>query len=145
MEFIKLSNPDVNTKLSAKPGIYKILALGIGNKPLPIQRVCGNDPDGVLYIGQSTKQSIRKRVKSFINGITKGITKDSHPGAKTYVSSLKLYKKFPFDFLGVMYEPCSNAEQKEAKELKRYFDKYGELPPLNNKFKSELYKYKMKK
>jgi len=142
MKYIKLSSENFSEQLPQKPGLYKIIALDRNAIPEMICRVCGNDPSGVLYIGQSSKQSIQHRIGDFWKAHNNEYMSDAHSGAKTYASSKKINSRYVFDNLVVWFEECTYPEKRETEELKSYFDKYGELPPLNNKFKAELYRQK---
>lgn len=144
MEYVKLSLVNFSEQLPQKPGIYKIIALDDNNKPETICRVYGNDKEGVLYIGQSSKQTIQHRIGDFWKAHNNEYLSDAHSGARTYASSKKIYERYKFNDLGVWFEVCNNPEGRETEELENYFDEFGELPPLNNKFKVELYRKKAK-
>lgn len=116
-------------------GVYEIAVVNAKGKPIPIARLAGVDKSGLLYIGRSgfrnqkTKRTITKRIKEFLNG--------PHSGGETYDIAFKVLsktQKFSKHRLKVRASilPDRQIIPKETKLLKKYFLKYGELPPLNS-------------
>jgi len=122
-------------------GVYQIRIVDKDNKPIPIPRIGGTDPDGVIYIGRSgyrsqkTNRSLAKRISEFERGL--------HSGEGTYYL-LKAYCKFfrtdPYKDHQLQYRVGRVAGTKEKVyeteiySLATYFAQYGELPPCNSKF-----------
>ncbi len=65
-----------------KFGVYQIRIVDGDNKPIPIPRIGGTDPDGIIYIGRSgykshkADRSLAKRISEFERG--------PHSGGETY-------------------------------------------------------------
>ena len=112
------------------PGVYYIVAADERGFPLKLNRVCGKDADGILYIGRSSR--LRKRLQIFRNMIcpNKGQGR-GHTGAKSYRESSKIQNLAPAKYLFFRYVHCTDYVEKERKELTAYQTKFGEIPPLN--------------
>lgn len=115
------NNPDLS-------GIYKIRI-----KNNPIDRLLGQDKQGILAIGKSN--DLKKRLKQFYKGFTEG---KSHSEGKTLHLIMKNNPKWGeeiIDKLEFTYTVTKTEEEAiklEEKEIKTYFKKFGEVPPLNS-------------
>jgi len=130
--------PDLtnNTRLLPEHagGVYRLFA---ANKT--IDRCCGKDPTGTLYLGcAGTKRNwsnLRTRIKSLVD-------RDHHAINRVSFSDVK-QKVFPWDSLAVQWdmgerknykgEPESAAILGETCLLACYHDSFGEYPPWNQK------------
>jgi hypothetical protein len=123
-----LCNPD-------GPGVYRLVAIDLiklGILAVPLNRVCGIDPSGTLYIGRS--KSLRTRLSSLVR--THDPTKRIGAifGASHIMMTKKLTKRFPPKCLAITWrraDSASSSQTQEATLLRDYKDSFGELPPMN--------------
>jgi hypothetical protein len=128
--YYKLNFQNSSENMPDNGGVYKIIATdGYGN-PKSINRVCGIDKDGILYIGESN--SIQKRMGDFTKSAVRNYKSTNHSGGVLYSQSDLLCEQYPYNDFYVMYEVCDNHTNKEKELLKDYFLMFGEYPPLNN-------------
>ena len=115
-------------------GIYQIRAVTSDGGPIPIHRLVGVDPLGVLYIGRSgynPDRSIANRIGEFIRG-------KNHSGGKTYARAKHVLDKFPqcsghsLQARAMRIETKEEINKAESRELCEYHEKYAELPPFNS-------------
>lgn|SRR5579875_480418 len=118
-------------KLHRKPGIYKLLVLGKDGKPKRLSRVGGVDSTGLLYIGQH--QRVRDRLRAIRRKLCEGNKKIGPMPAETYCASQKWRTIAPPMQLAYQFKHCDKPCKEEARLLKRYFSKFGEVPPLNGR------------
>lgn len=118
---------EIDINADKKPGIYRIYWIK-KNKPQTINRICKNDTTGLLYIGK-TEGTLQNRLNQFRCSAFKNST--NHSGALKYRRSDALRKLIKENELFAVIEPCNNATDKEKKELNKYVDQFGEVPPLN--------------
>jgi hypothetical protein len=110
---------------SERTGVYRLIALDENGRPIPLNRVCGTDETGTLYVGASDRPLLN-RLGSLVK---------THRGE--YVSkphrelSMTLSKYFPDSRLGMTWEYTDLPWQREAELLMAYEAKFGELPPNN--------------
>ena len=109
-----------------EPGIYRIRIQGI-----KISRFLGEDKNGILAIGKSN--NIWRRLKSFFRSAN---GKKGHSEGRTLYLILK-NKKSGLDIENLEYSYCltksdEQAIEYEELEIKKYFNKFGEVPPLNS-------------
>jgi hypothetical protein len=112
------------------PGVYRLVALDSsksGIVPAPLERVCGTDPTGTLYIGRS--ESLRNRLSSLVRSQnpTKILGGDHIP------VSGKLAKRFPRQWLAITWQRTNSGDcrMREATLFGHYMARFGELPPMN--------------
>jgi hypothetical protein len=112
-------------------GVYILAGLTteIGD-PLPaaIDRICGQDANGVLYLGEG--KSVAGRLGEIVGSLLKGT--DKSDAARRYHHSIKLRERFPLNKLAIAW--CSTdppAWKSEERLMKAYVDEFGERPPLN--------------
>jgi hypothetical protein len=123
-------------KCPAGWGIYRVRMVDAKGRPVPLQRLCGVDRDGIIYIGRSGKstcksdRSTKKRLGEFFNH-------GSHSGSWTYWQAKKVFQRLK------KYEPhrieaaviCLKDDDiysGEKRALRAYFEEFGELPPFNS-------------
>jgi hypothetical protein len=112
-----------------QPGVYRIRAFNPRGRPMPIRRLAGTDPDGVLHIGQS--RNIRARIPQFYRSARTGHG-NHHAGNEFY--NWAFGKRFPLQDLRFDYALAK--DQKEAPGLERqrhemYRQQYLDRPPLD--------------
>ncbi|MGN6438895.1 MAG: hypothetical protein ACTHMM_20295 [Agriterribacter sp.] len=112
-------------------GIYRVFALNEDLTPKHINRFCGIDTTGTLYIGRTTAQGLKKRIYQALAVINPLGKSTGHSGALKYKMN-KIIAEFLNDHkLYFDYEVCAHPAGKERELLNEYASKFGELPPLN--------------
>jgi hypothetical protein len=110
------------------PGLYRLVALQANEQgfvPAPLNRVCGIDPTGTLYIGKT--ESLRSRLRSLV--------RTNHPsflfgGGHAFMPDT-LRRRYPFQLRAVTWLRSSDISNGERKLLEIYTKRFGELPPMN--------------
>ena len=113
-------------------GIYQIRAVNRSGKAIPISRLAGVDPVGLLYVGRSGykyPRTIANRIREFLS--------QHHSGGTTYIQAKKVMSKIPKfaeHGLQVRIQKLSASEIRvaESQAIAKYFSKYAELPPCNS-------------
>ncbi|WP_375203834.1 hypothetical protein [Hyphococcus sp.] len=116
--------------LKNEPGIYEILSVDHNGDPLSINRFCGVDKFGVLYIGRSFH--MRRRLRAFANMILNN-SKRGHVAGRTYRTSPKIKKIASPESLIFCFKHLDDVASEESSLLKAYVNKFGEVPPLNGR------------
>lgn len=116
---------DINAPLES--GMYRIYWLKNGISQ-SISRICGNDSSGLLYIGH-TAGTLQDRLNQF--RCSAFLRSTNHSGGLKYRNSKVLLNLIKPDELFAKVEPCKGSHDSERNELKKYADKFGEVPPLN--------------
>lgn len=111
-----------------KPGIYMLIALNTRCRPKPLARVGGIDKQGVLYIGRG--KSLRSRLNMLRRMLFDG-TRGGHIAGRTYWASPPVQKLACPSRVAFCFVATENDRAREKKQLRAYFCKYGEVPPLN--------------
>ncbi len=123
-----------NANIAAAPplsGVYKIWALAAQQQPIAIQRFCGTDLTGLLYIGRTTGQTFPARIYQFYAAAMLNST--GHSGGLKY-RTLQIIQQT----LGAGHQlwfdcfPHPNPIQFETQLIQNYKVQYGECPPLNS-------------
>jgi len=114
-----------------KGGAYKLHCLDKSdqNRVEPLNRVLGLDNEGILYIGETSKNHFR--IGDLIKSLSPHHKSLGHHAGIRFSNNIKLRERFPFERLCFTFIPAENPKEKESQELQRYFQKYGEVPPLN--------------
>jgi predicted GIY-YIG superfamily endonuclease len=109
-----------------KNGVYRLIALTDNSDliPAPINRVCGTDETGTIYIGSS--DSLKSRLDTLVMAHNAHFKTKSRPPF-----SKPLSERFPDDKLAMSWEFTGESGQRENELLKAYVEAFGELPPLN--------------
>jgi len=118
-------------------GIYRIL-LYKNNKPISIRRFQGVDDFGILSIGKSVNIE-KRRFKFYRTSI--GKRKLGHSEARTWLIINKLSQDlFNSHSLMFTYKKTCPGEEivEERDDLRKYFTKFLELPPLNHQFPERM-------
>ena len=111
-------------------GIYKIYALnnGLG---ISIQRFANTDESGLLYIGQTSRQTLRKRVYNFLLTASPHLNTKNHSGALKYRINPVIQKTLSEHKLYIVFETCENPLFREGELISNYKAIFGECPILN--------------
>ncbi len=115
-------------------GIYRLVALTEDDLALRgVNRVCGRDNHGTLYIGRS--HNLRMRLSTIARELCA-----RHRGERFYVEGHTvgwltrhglLARTFPVNSLALTWSFNKNPLKAEANLLRHYFQSFGEGPPLN--------------
>lgn len=106
-------------------GVYRLVGLAAENdfrKPARLSRVCGDDPTGTLYIGET--RSLNKRLNM--------MRLFTH-NAIQMLERLPLRGLFPANKLAIalLITDCSMTSFVERNLLQAYMNSFGDTPPLN--------------
>jgi hypothetical protein len=107
------------------PGVYCLIGLSENLVPASIERVCGPDNSGTLYIGST--RSLHGRLGQLVR-----THRDGTGGHRELPE--KLGERFPADRLVFCWENVESPKAprvREAELLEAYVTRFGELPPLN--------------
>lgn len=121
---------DINEHHSVNGGVYKVVATE-NEMPVPIQRLLDIDTEGVLYIGKAT--SFLDRVINLKKSTAPNYVSSNHEFGSRYKEHPLIKEKFSYDNLFIDLHVSETPEELESAELKKYYEKYGELPPLNRR------------
>ena len=130
MGYIKLNDSQFHLNIPPDSGIYFIYSISENGHPKAVQRVLKIDSSGILYIGKS--KNIKDRLRMLFRVLHPELYKaDAHTFGKNYNQSLGLQDSFPLESLAINYHLTQDYSNLETSELKKYFDEFGEVPPLN--------------
>jgi len=128
MKKFNLKNEIIERNAPEKPGIYHIYCFN-RNHPIKIGRLLKADEKGILSIG-STK-NLKRRLKQFVYG---SIKHSGHSSGNRYgYLNLANKRKLGSYELKFSFEIKKKCEFRESELLRGYMEKFGELPPLNNR------------
>ena len=117
-------------------GVYRLVGLanpGI-NVPAKIDRVCGADETGTLYIGRANDQrALQTRLGNLFRTLKarKGFAYSGHSAADFLRHHPLLSARFPLDCLAVSWSYDYHDVMAEQILFGRYVRSFGEAPPLN--------------
>lgn len=136
MHFSKLLQ---NSRLSSEKGVYQLHWLENG-KPKTINRLCGQDKEGILYIGM-TEGKLMKRVSDLQQALKSNsiISLDSPASsghAQMGMKYFRIRKRIPIRDLSIRVVPHDEPKKEESERLDDYVKEFGELPPLNGQYGS---------
>ena len=116
----------INEDFGSKGGTYKLCYKENG-KVRVIGRLLGEDSDGILYIGKAV--SFLERVIELKKDPS--YKTDTHICGRRYNKNKKIQMSFPYRNLFIQLSGHDNPEEKEKELLHEYFNRFGEVPPLN--------------
>jgi hypothetical protein len=114
-------------------GVYRLYGVasedGPGFKkgwPGVINRACGTDMTGTLYIGRARRLSDR------LNGLRRALLTGhgSHDVPSMLRYLMRLHQAYPSNTLKVALLPFANYKRVESDLIDAYVNSFGELPPL---------------
>jgi hypothetical protein len=120
--------------VSPRPGVYRLIGLSESTPVTPavIDRVCGRDQTGTLYIGcENFNFKIRGRLAQMIQSVRAREYTGNHRAGRTMKHHPLLRERFPIEKLAVTWCYDRHAAWAEQELLKCYRRSFGELPPLN--------------
>ena len=121
--------------LPKRPGAYAVRCAP-RDRPKVIGRAFRRDRMGILFFGSTTMcpLGLKARLTTLCRAL-RGL-KSPHAEARRYCEVDYHQHGFPLDSLQIGWRQCQSAEQAKAQELcwfDKYFNEFGELPPLNRK------------
>lgn len=134
MPFLYSLMPGIQGGLPLGPGIYRIsFRTDDGEDVIPIRRAGGIDNDGIIYVGSAGE--LYERVGNFrVVVFDDHPQKKAHSAANRYVRIQAMSRIFPPNQLWFEWEEHDDPEEEEKRLLLDYLERFGELPPFNNKF-----------
>lgn len=96
---------------------------------MSISRVLGVDTEGVLYIGKTAAGL--GRIGDLVKSLSPTHKSEGHHAGLRYAKNPKLAQMFPFERLCVSFTPADYPAVAEREMIQDYFQKFGEVPPLN--------------
>lgn len=130
MDFIKLNDAKFHLNIPQESGIYFIFSICENGNPMIINRVLKNDSKGLLYIGKS--KNLNERLRMLYRVSHPELYKaNAHTFGKNYNNSIGLQEAFPLKTLALKYYLTKDYSGLETSELEKYFQEFGEVPPLN--------------
>jgi hypothetical protein len=110
-------------------GIYRLIGLNDAGKPATLDRICGSDRTGTLYVGCEGKNfAVRNRLSKLVRSLRAGdgIYNDEHNAGARLRRHPKLSERFPISKLAITW--CYSAECYLAERclLDAYFASFGE-------------------
>jgi hypothetical protein len=95
--------------------------------PAVINRACGQDTTGTLYIGCG--RPLSRRLNALRRSLHHGSADHGAPETLRYYA--RLNQGFPPDNLAIAVYPCFHCADAESDLLDAYINSFGEIPPLN--------------
>ena len=121
---------EINNEFGGSGGVYVLKSISdTNNLPITINRLLGNDVQGILYVGKAN--CFTDRVAELKKSIAPDYASDSHECGSRYKNNSNIQKAFPFESLCIELIRSGNPRQAELEMLKKYEESFGELPPLN--------------
>lgn len=112
-------------------GVYRVFFKNKDKSSLIINRFCGNDIDGILYIGRTKKQNLRKRIYQFFASSNCQMGTHNHSGGLKCKTLSVIRRTYPECEYWFDFEESTQPIEKEKELLLEYSNKFGEYPPLN--------------
>jgi hypothetical protein len=124
----------IGNHVRAKPGVYRLVGLNEDEDkivPAHINRICGVDTTGTLYLGCGSKLRIRLQQLSRALRMGSHHYIFAHDIAKEFRYNARLSARFPLKRLGITWLYDWAYDAVETNLLFHYRDSFGETPPLN--------------
>jgi hypothetical protein len=131
----RIASPDfwslINASFGSSGGIYKVSCLqgDDSNDVIPVQRLLGEDSDGILYIGMAA--SFVDRVIDLKKSVAPQYISRGHECGIRIKQHEAISKAFPYERLVVSFIGSDSPRVAESDALNEYYRTFGELPPLN--------------
>ncbi len=101
-------------------GVYRLYALREDGSPIPIQRFGGIDKSGILYIGQTTKQTLKKRIYNLLATTRLNGRTTNHSGGLKYRTNQIVRATLADHLLYFDFEISPNPLGREGELLRQY-------------------------
>lgn len=112
-------------------GVYKLYAKKIDGQSIPLNRFGGIDNTGLLYLGRTTKQNLRKRLYNLLAASREVTKTTNHTCGVKYRTNPMIKAILQEHVLCFEFEVCEDPKSREGELLNSYSFIYGEYPPLN--------------
>lgn len=127
-----------NDALPARPGIYRILLVSTNDRrSIPIARLLGTDPEGVLCIGKAG--SLSRRLYHFRRAAERRDPQNyaSHSEGnllRMLCERTDFEARYgPWDWMVSFFEcEADGLAEAEQQAIREYFRVFGEVPPINS-------------
>lgn len=117
-----------------RPGVYRLIALNEQGNPATLNRMCGGDTTGTLYIGVEGKTfSDRSRLGQLVRSLRspRRRTNQEHQAGYRLRSHPELNSRFPEARVALTWCYCDTPTSAERALFEVYFASFGDNPPLN--------------
>jgi hypothetical protein len=118
------SNPAANRKM----GVYQVRTTSDNGTPKSIQRACGMDTEGVLYIGQG-----------FLEDRVGRLLRICETNPKRHHNFIGVFLDYDLERIGdrksleIQWLECENSIAEEGRLIEAYKKRTGDIPPGNRK------------
>ena len=129
IELISIVEKGFWKRIPESGGVYFINSYN-DNNLAKLNRVLGQDEDGILYIGKS--ENLRERLRMLWRVLNPKLKATAHTFGTKYYNNKKLEEAFPLKSLYVSFRITTKPKILESELLDKYFSKYGEVPPFNS-------------
>lgn len=121
----------VNGAFGNAGGIYRVSCArdASSDRPMPVDRLLGTDPEGTLYIGMAA--CFLDRVIELKKSLSPEHTSKGHECGSRHKSHAAIADRFPYQRLIVTLQRSSTPRESEQQALRTYYEAFGELPPFN--------------
>lgn len=113
-----------------RSGVYKVRLANANGNAYKLERLLRADKEGIMCIGRAS--DMKQRNAHFLSAI-KAVYGHSELNLvyylKKYTGFKKKFKNSQFQYC---FRKCSKSKSEEEKLIKKYFKKFGEVPPLNS-------------
>jgi hypothetical protein len=120
-------------------GVYRLIGLDDSGKPASLNRICGSDQTGTLYIGREGKNfAVRSRLSKLVRSLQEprrrgegcSYNEEHHAGYRLR-RHFSLSRRFPISHLAITWCYSRQSALAERILLDAYFREFGDTPPLN--------------
>lgn len=120
----------INAEFGESGGVYIIVGIKNG-EPIPVNRLLGKDLHGILYIGKA--RSFLDRVITLRKSVSPKYKGTSHEFGVRYKKHNRIQELYLRDSLYLELISTGEPDNEERKLLNKYYQAFGELPPLNRR------------
>jgi len=120
------------------PGVYRLIALDENGGAATLERMCGRDATGTLYIGMEGKTfSERSRLTKLVRSLRPPrhgvVYNNEHKAGYRLRRHPVLSQRFPENKLAITWCYSDHPVLAEGILLDAYFASFGDTPPLNRR------------
>ncbi len=140
-------DPSILSNLSESPGVYKLILYHSNGQVAPIPRFSCTDLEGVLYIGKT--KNMKQRLRDMCDAFHNENSRHKHGSMEKFFRSRATQQTWGTDpTFRIKYLPMVGSEDqdwleakaivKERCEIRQYWQRFGEVPPLNARMGDRL-------
>jgi hypothetical protein len=119
----------ISRYVKTRSGVYRVVAVAEDTIiPVHLDRICGQDRTGTLYIGRASR--LRSRLQQLVRSVIERCRSSEHPACRR-LKYPPLSKRFHPNSLALTWCYESECQTAEYALLRAYRDSFGEKPPLN--------------